>query len=187
MSKYILVSLFLFSSFVGYSQTASVSGVIKTYTGTAIPNTKVTLKGSDFEQNVQTDATGTYLFTEIPTGSTYTLEMERSDESLNGVSTLDMVQILQSIIALPSLETSAEMLAADVDQSGTVSVRDAWLMRQVILGFQATFEAPNWRFVAIDYSYPDAITPQSITLTQDIDNLNFIGVKAGDVSGSARF
>ena len=187
MSKYILVSIFLFSSFIGYSQTASISGEVNTHTGTPIPNLNVTLKSTNFEQRVTTDAAGAYQLTAIPTGENYTLEMEREGEQLNGVSTFDLVQIMQSILSLASLETSAAMLAADVDQSGTISIRDAWLMRQLILGIQTTFEAPNWRFVPVDYTYPNAVIPHTISLTQDIDNLNFIGVKAGDVSGNAGF
>ena len=102
---------------------------------------------------------------------------------LNGVSTFDLVQIMQNILAFPVLETSAEQLAADVDQSGTVSIRDVWLLRNLILGASTTLEVPTWRFVPVDYSYPDAITPQTFTLDQNIENLNFFGVKAGDVNG----
>lgn len=187
MSKYILFSLFLFSFFAGHSQTASISGVISTHSGSLIPNTKVTLKANNFEQIVQTDTNGVYLFTEVPTGETYTLEMEREGEILNGVSAFDLVQMMQNILALPVLETSAEQLSGDVDESGTLSIRDVWLLRNLILGISTSLEAPTWRFVPVDYSYPDAIIPQIITFNQDIENLNFLGVKAGDVNGSARF
>lgn len=187
MSKYILLPIFLFTTLVGSSQTASISGTVNTHTGTPIPNTTVSLKSSNFDQTVLTDATGIYLFSEVPTGESYTLEMEREGEPLNGVSTFDMVQVLQSILAINTFDTSVEMLAADVDQSGTVSIRDAWIMRQVIIGFLTDFEAPNWRFVPMDYSYPNVVALQTINLSQDIENLNFIGVKAGDVSGNAGF
>ena len=60
-------------------------------------------------------------------------------------------------------------------------------MRQLILGFANTLDTPNWRFVPLDYSYPDPIMPITVSLTETIENLNFIGVKAGDVSGNARF
>ena len=46
---------------------------------------------------------------------------------------------------------------------------------------------PTWRFVPLDYSYPDAITPQTFTLGQNTENINFFGVKAGDVNGSDQF
>jgi len=187
MLKYILFFLFIFSSYIGYSQTASISGVISTHSGTLIPNTIMTLKGSNFEQMVLTDDSGNYQFTEVPTGATYTLEMELEGEPLNGVSTFDLVQMMQNILALPVLETSAEQLAADVDQSGTLSIRDVWLLRNLILGISTSLEAPTWRFVLLDYQYPDVIIPHTITLDQDIENLNFFGVKAGDVNGSARF
>ena len=187
MSKYILFYLFIFSSILGYSQTASVSGVISTHSGTLIPNVAVTLKADNFEQVVMTDATGNYLFSDIPTDAIYTIEMILEGAPLNGVSTFDLVQIMQNILAFPVLETSAEQLAADVDQSGTVSIRDVWLLRNLILGASTTLEVPTWRFVPVDYEYPAAIVPQTLTLDQDIENLNFLGVKAGDVNGSASF
>ena len=95
--------------------------------------------------------------------------------------------MMQNILALSLLETSAERLAADVDQSGTVSIRDVWLLRNLIVGISTTLEAPTWRFVPLDYQYPDTIVPQTITVDQNIENLNFLGVKAGDANGSARF
>ena len=60
-------------------------------------------------------------------------------------------------------------------------------MRQLILGISTTLETPTWHFVPIDYRFPDTIIPQTLTLTQDVENLNFLGVKAGDVSGNAGF
>ena len=187
MSKYILFSIFIFSSFICYSQSASISGVISTHSGTLIPNVQVTLISSNFEQVTLTDDSGNYQFTEVPIDAVYTVEMELEGELLNGVSTFDLVQMMQNILALPVLETAAEQLAADVDQSGTVSIRDAWLLRNLILGLSTTLEAPTWRFVPVDYNYPDAITPQTFTLDQNIENLNFLGVKAGDANGSAQF
>ena len=84
MSKYILFYLFIFSSILGYSQTASVSGVISTHSGTLIPNVAVTLKADNFEQVVMTDATGNYLFSDIPTDAIYTIEMILEGAPLNG-------------------------------------------------------------------------------------------------------
>ena len=187
MKKYIFFFLMLFVSSIAFSQTASISGNISTHTGTLIPNTTVTLKAANFEQTVMTDTNGVYLFTEVPTGVTYTLEMQRTGTLLNGVSTFDLVQVLQTILALPVFATPFQNLAADMDLSGTVSVRDVWIMRQLILGFPNTLDTPNWRFVPLDYSYPDPINPISISFTETIENLNFIGVKVGDVSGNASF
>jgi len=187
MTKYIFFFLMLCVSSTAYSQTASISGNISTHTGTLIPNTTVILKAANYEQTVLTDNSGVYLFTDVPTGVTYTLEMERTGTLLNGVSTFDLVQMLQTILALPIFNLPAQNLAADLDLSGTVSVRDVWVLRQLILGLTTTLDTPNWRFVPLDYQYPNPIIPTSISLTEAIENLDFIGVKAGDVSGNASF
>ena len=187
MSKYILFCLFIFSSIIGFSQTANITGVIRTHSGTLIPNVTVTLKSINFERRVLTDETGRYLFSEVPTGAIYTVEPELEGVPVNGVSTFDLVQMLDHIGVFMVLETDVEQLAADLDQSGTVSVRDAWLLRNLILGVSTTLDVPTWRFVPLDYSYPDAITPQTFTLGQNTENINFFGVKAGDVNGSDQF
>lgn len=187
MKNYIFFFLLFFTATIANSQVASISGSISKPNGDVIPNATLTLKADNFEQTTMTDNSGVYSFAEVPRGITYTLEIDRTDDLLNGLSTFDMVQMMQTILALPVFEVPVQNLAADIDLSGSVSVRDVWLLRQVILGFTTTLDTPIWRFVPTDYRYPDPIQPISVTLNESIDNLNFIGAKAGDVNGSARF
>jgi len=187
MTKYMFFFSLLFIASIAYSQTAAISGSVNTPLGDAIPNTTITLKSANFEQVVTTNNNGIYNFANVPTEATYTLEIDRTGDLFNGVTTFDLVQMMQTILALRMFDFPAQNLAGDIDFSGTVSVRDVWTVRQIILGIENTIETPIWRFVPIDYSYPDPIMPITITLNETIENLNFIGVKAGDVNGSARF
>jgi hypothetical protein len=110
----------------------------------------------------------------------------------NGITTFDMVRIQQHLLFITLLDSPYKIIAADVDNSQNVSTFDLTLMRLLILGLASDF--PNnesWRFVPESYSFMNPQTPlqenfpEEIVLNNpsDLDgNLNFIGIKTGDVT-----
>jgi hypothetical protein len=86
------------------------------------------------------------------------------------------------------------MIAADANNTNTVTTLDAVAIRKVILQIDDSF--PNntsWRFVDADHVFADAMNPWGFPEVVNINNLadaqidvDFTGVKVGDVNGSAQ-
>ena len=129
----------------------------------------------------------------VPTGSSFSLQPTYDANQLNGVSTYDIVLITRYIHGLDQL-TPYQLIAADADRSGTVDLADSLELRKLILGTYA--ELPNntsWRFVRSDYVFPNPLDPFTppfpeeatfTNLTEDVANVNFIGIKIGDLNGN---
>jgi hypothetical protein len=95
------------------------------------------------------------------------------------------------------LDSPYKVIAADANNSGTVSTLDLVAIRKVILVIEDNF--PNntsWRFVDKDYLFPNPINPwadpdgfpEVISYNNMQNNdlaADFVAIKVGDVNGSA--
>jgi Secretion system C-terminal sorting domain len=123
-----------------------------------------------------------------------TLNPLKDIDHLNGVSTYDMVLIAKHILGIQALPSPYKMIAADANKSGSISTLDLVEIRKLILGLNSNF--PNntsWRFVDSSFVFPNPSNPwatsipeicQINTFDEDITK-NYIGIKIGDVNGSA--
>ncbi len=68
---------------------------------------------------------------------------------LNGVSTFDIASINAHILGIQNrvFTSPYQYIAADVNNSGTVSSFDMFLIKKLILGLADTFPAGSWRYV----------------------------------------
>ncbi|HJW30734.1 MAG TPA: T9SS type A sorting domain-containing protein, partial [Saprospiraceae bacterium] len=137
---------------------------------------------------------GKYQFGHLIPGLDYTIKPERNDNPRNGVSTLDLVQIQRHLLGKEPFSSSYQYIAADANNSGSVSAIDMIEIRKLILGLYSEF--PNntsWRFVrkeAGEASGPPWPLTEYIVLSDlqpnENKNLDFVGVKIGDVNHSAQ-
>jgi len=130
----------------------------------------------------------------LPMHRPYTIRPYLQKHPLNGVSTYDIILLSKHIIGEQLFESPYQYIAADINRSGHVTVFDAVQLRQLILNKIQDF--PNntsWRFINADYTFqtkqplteafPESYDYQSLTPEQlDMD---FVGVKIGDISGDA--
>jgi hypothetical protein len=135
----------------------------------------------------------------LPLGGSYTIDVwaSRLDAFLNGVSTFDMVNISQHILGIKPLTSLYQLVAADVNRSGSVTTFDIVEIRKLILGINDTFPlVPSWRFVVpaadpTDLSKFTALRDtHQVSFTNVQENktaagLHFVGIKMGDVNRSA--
>ena len=94
---------------------------------------------------------------------------------LNGVTTYDIVLIQKHILNLYQLDEPWQLLAADVNQNNSITSLDIAITRSVILNINTSF--PNeisWIFDPSSYTYDGIIGP-----------ITFLGIKLGDVNGTA--
>ena len=137
---------------------------------------------------------GQFAFQHVPQGQEYMITPVRNDDPKNGVSTLDLVYIQKHLLGQEPFESPYQYIAADANNSQSVSALDLIEIRKVILGLQDEFsQNQSWRFVRKDNDLP-AGNPwpfgEYITLanvdSMGTSGLDFIGVKVGDVNHSVK-
>lgn len=168
-------------------QVASVSGHIKTMSDEPFVNQKISI-GTD---TISTNATGNYSFSNIPLSINLPIGLSKNTLPDNGVDALDLLLMRRHILDIAPL-SKIQVFAGDVDDSGEMDVLDMLRVRRVILGIDAQFPKPSWRFfpasLVNDANFPfGLVIPDVLQLnfTANTPNLHFIGVKMGDVDGSA--
>ena len=140
-----------------------------------------------------TDENGTYAFNDMPIGGTYDINADKDRDYLNGVSTLDLIFIQKHILGQELLESPYKIIAADADNSESITAIDLIEIRKLILGVYDEF--PNnesWRFIEANQTFIDPLNPwlSNLRETHNISQLDtdisidFIGVKIGDVNGT---
>lgn len=138
---------------------------------------------------------GMYEFPQVALDHDYTVTPTKNDDPLNGVTTFDIVLITKHILGTQPLETPYQMIAADANNSMSISTFDLLTLRKLVLFIDDEF--PNntsWRFVKKDYAFPnpldpwEEIFPEVINLNnfdQAVLDADFVAVKIGDVNGTA--
>jgi len=172
---------------------ALLSGLVFTEAGMPVEGVKVSNSTNhpEYPVTTTTNAFGEYVFNSNPAGNDYLISTSKNDDIDNGVSTLDIVMVQRHILGLEVLESSYNMIAADVNRSMNISAADLVAMRKVILGINDNFENNrSWLFVSSDENL-DNRNPYAFANTIEVNNLNnvvydndFVGVKIGDVNGS---
>ena len=182
------------------AQNATISGHIIVPNGDGIDEVTlmVDVVGNDVPPTgsylISTTSGGQYSFS-LPIGTNYRITPVKDDNPLNGVTTYDLVLIGKHYNDIVYLNSPYKIIAADADHNNVINEADSLELRKLILGIYSELpDNTSWRFVRADYVFPDPTDPftppfpeSAVTgvLTEDIENLDFIGVKVGDVNGSA--
>ncbi len=177
------------------SGNALVSGSVTNENGDDIESALVGIESAQINMNESdmTGVTGDYAFRNVETLYDYILTSEKNDDYLNGVSTLDLVLIQKHVLGLETLSSAYKVIAADVNNDAKVSAIDLVELRKLILGVYTELpKNESWRFVDASQTFNDDMNPwpfvESLTirtLDHDVNDMDFIGVKIGDVSGNA--
>lgn len=170
---------------------ASVAGAILTEESEAVENVEVTLTG-DADVTYMTGGDGSYNFSNLEAGYDYSVSPQLDAEPLNGVSTFDLVLMSKHILGVEVLDSPYKMIAADVNNSGSITTFDIVQLRKVLLGIDTNFPGnTSWRFIATDLSNvtnPFDVDFEEVMNINDLEgaytNANFTAVKIGDVNGT---
>ena len=167
---------------------------VTTEEGLPIPGVETTIQMTNDAKVSVSDESGVSTLGEIPSCEVATLQLNRNGDAGNGLSTLDVIIAQKHILGVQLLDSPYKLLAADVNQSESISTIDLINMRKVILGIEPTFSSNQvWKFVPAAYQFPDPNEPFEEIISNNqmtfSDNPNtyykFIGVKLGDLNGSA--
>ncbi|MBM3835979.1 MAG: hypothetical protein FJ403_22485, partial [Verrucomicrobia bacterium] len=168
---------------------AKVRGKVRYYAGgKTVQGVTLNAGGGD---SVVSTADGSFEF-DLAAGANYTLTpaKETGDSAFDGLSTFDVSLTRRHLMRKGYLNSGHAVLAADVDGDGDVSTLDVSWIRRILLKKAISFPRPMWKFVRSDQSFPDLQKPWTYEKTRtvgalvaDVSDLDFIGVKAGDVDG----
>jgi hypothetical protein len=170
----------------------TVAGAITDENDNAVQDVDVELSGNGMI-SATTDGNGAYSFVNVPMGGDYSVTPILDTDHDNGVSTYDLVLITLHILQVDLLDSPYKVIAADANNSQSVTTTDLVEIRKIILQIQDEFaNNTSWRFVAKDHDFADAMNPWGFPEVISYNNLDvdvlfadFYGVKVGDVNGSA--
>lgn len=175
------------------SRVPGVAGRVATEEDIDVAQVMVALEsmGTNEMQYFRTAEDGEFAFSDVD-ATQYRISADRNDYHANGVSTLDLVLIQRHIIGLSQLNTPYKVIAADINQSESVSGADVVELRKLILGISSEFDNnTSWRFIDADHQYFDAANPWPVRDyimvqhdTQPQLDEDMIAVKVGDVNAS---
>ena len=144
---------------------------------------------------MMTKRDGSFYFDRIELNYNYTVAPYKRSDYNNGVSTLDLIRIKEHILGVRPLKGPYKMIAADVNNSRSITTLDMLQVQRLILNLIDRLPGDmSWRFIASSHVFSDPSNPWNFpfpeTLTynklQDtIRNANFVAIKLGDVSGDA--
>jgi hypothetical protein len=179
----------------GTTATATISGTISTEQSAMLEEAMVSVTGNmpSLPKYHMTRNDGKYVFAALPLSENYILSAEKNDDMLNGVTTNDIVIIQKHILGIQSLDNPYKFIAADVNNSRSITARDISDLRKLILGISEVLPAgKSWVFVNSDQKFKDPSYPWPIEdalvlekINGDLNEKNFIAVKLGDVNNTA--
>ena len=174
----------------------TITGQVFTERDFTVDEVEVTLtaRNSGASAITMTPLEGRYAFNNVPMQEAYEIRAAREDDYLNGVSTLDLILIQRHILGLSPLDSPYKVIAADVDFSGNVSAVDLVHLRRLILGQTTDLPAGQpWAFVDAAQEFDDETFPFPWSeklfveeMLQNLTDMDFIGVKLGDVNGNVQ-
>jgi len=172
-----------------------VEGRITTEMNEGLDQVEVALTNmvSTSEVKEKTKNQGEYKFNGVDIFDPKTITAYNNKDILNGISTLDLVLIQRHILGLQKIASPYKLLAADINNSRSITASDLVNLRKLILGITNDFENnTSWRFVPSEYTFQDPTFPFDFpskinldSIFEDKSNVNFTAVKVGDVNNSA--
>lgn len=173
-----------------------VGGIVATENGTSLPMVALEINGEEMGA-LSIAENGSFQFDDLQAGPGYTIAPHWDQGHRNGVSTMDLILARAHLLGLNYLDSPYQIIAADVNNSGTITTLDLLELRQILLGEIDRF--PNntsWRFVDQHYQFPDRdnpwneVFPESVVIDElltCVNDLDFTAIKVGDLDGSAHF
>lgn len=155
-------------------------------------NTKVSVNGIDLMSS--NSGKGWIINEDMLVDGTNTLEFDSGLFSLNGISTLDIVRLL-NIIIMDEYDNPMQSIVMDVDGSGYNGIGDLLLTRKIVLGQPYSQDINNVLFKSPDLQFPSDFSPFNFDYDftkytfekDDFENLSFQfeAYKVGDFTGNA--
>lgn len=138
--------------------------------GNPLEEVQISVNAAAFDTTFE--ANGSYNLSEVAAlkNTPYTLTAAKSGDPLPGLTTYDLVLISKHILSIEPFLCPWQMIAADINCSGSITSFDIVTARKVILGIVDTLPCGTYRFM------PDSV------VTSNGNCQPLVGVKIGDVN-----
>lgn len=169
---------------------SAISGLILDTEGVQVRDVKVQLIGLDDSAITQED--GIYRFSGLQAGQNYIIAPGKAGVAKDRISLVDIQAIDNHVKGIRLLDDPYQIIAADVNQSNSVTLEDVLLLQQMFLGLISEF--PNnkgWRFIPAKFTFADPQNPFSESIPEAISSneisdptkdCDFIAVRLGDLA-----
>ncbi len=172
---------------------SNVTGQLKTEDGRTAANATVDLyKGGQLADSRITVADGKFAFRDLELNANVMLRSTRNDDPLNGVTTADIIAIQKHILGKAQFTSPYKVIAADVNNTKSITSADISMIRKLILGVIPSFPQSNsWMFIPEEIVFKDPLEPWTYTTEKSmvLNNAayvqNFVAIKLGDVNNSS--
>ena len=174
--------------------TGTISGNITVPDQGTLSGAMIYLEGSNLA-GIPSASNGHFVFPAMPLGGEYIVRPEREGDAKNGISTLDLIKIQKHLLGLETFTTPYQYIAADINNSESISAIDIIQLRKLILGFYNEFPSnQSWRFIDKAHIFPDPANPWKTTWAEtysiipfsaSMNDVDFDAVKVGDLNHSA--
>jgi len=184
-------------------QSQSIIGLVATPAGAAVANVEVALESNqeasstgkdEIMESALTSSEGIYEFEEVEVDQVSRLSLSKDGDDRTDISTLDLLRLARHILGIKQITSPYGYIAADVTGNGKITTGDMLLLQRIILGI--TNDIPDnssWRFVqedhvfddmnkVLDYSFPETFEFSGEETEEDLENINFIAIKVGDLA-----
>ncbi len=142
-----------------------------------------------------TDYEGYYMYAHIPDGTNVAISPKKDDDYLNGVDIMDAIKLTRHLLGKQKFKDPYSYLAADVNDSKSLSVADLGEIKRLIIHSQNSFSSDmSWKFIDAKNHQDILDDPLSSSLSSKIilPNVNyhsllndFLAVKLGDLDMSS--
>jgi photosystem II stability/assembly factor-like uncharacterized protein len=171
-----------------------VSGRVFRMDSVGIPSVNLGLQGANLPY--VSGGEGEFTLSGLAAGENYVLRPERAGAAADGVSTADLILVLQHILGITPFQSPYQYIAADANNSGSVTTLDMIAMRKIVLGIDTAFaNTAPWRFVPADYTFPATGNPLEDGFPEErvlpalpltgLPQQDFVGIKVGDLNLNA--
>ncbi|MEP7196743.1 MAG: SdrD B-like domain-containing protein [Saprospiraceae bacterium] len=168
-----------------------VSGKITDIHNVGLSGIKVELKqNGQLIKETNTGINGEYEFTELVPGLKYLILPVSNQVSnvLTGVTAGDILHIIKHILGIEQFSNPYLVVAADVNNSHSVTAADIVEIRKLILGLNSSFKRSTWSFLRPINISQNPWVISEYRLNQEVDeadlgtSIDFIGVKTADIN-----
>ncbi|MBK7811315.1 MAG: T9SS type A sorting domain-containing protein [Saprospiraceae bacterium] len=170
--------------------TGNIAGLIHDPNQQGLSDVRIILESAQI--SIEAEFDGKYVFPDLQLGEDYTVSALNEKDYMDGITTLDIIQIQKHILGQKEINNPWQLMAADVTGDKKITTSDISAIRKLILGSEYKFKgSPSWRFTHSNYQFPDPSDPWYENLPQnylingmsgDMNYLDFSGIKMGDVS-----
>lgn len=160
------------------AEDTEVSGTILTATNEPVSGVELAISSGGVNYSAISNDFGEFTVSLQNVSSEILILPSKNSNPGNGVTAIDIIKLRRHILGLEPLDSPEKLLSADVNANGSISAIDLFNVQQLILGKINVMPngVPSWLFLPAS---------QVIDLGQNSSDLNFKGVKVGDVNLSA--